>query len=460
MLQGMRTVTLNPKQQRHADILSRLNAKVMTTCQAAELMNKSSRQVRRILSRYRTVGLACLVHGNTGRAPRNKTADSLKETLRALCGKNGPYEDLNTCHLAEILWERHDLSLPRSTLDRLLVDAGLRQRRRQTKPVTRVRRERCPALGQMLQIDGSPHDWLEGRGPRMCLVGAIDDATGQVLYGRFSPTEDQRSYLLLLRAIATEYGIPEAIYHDRHTILRSPREATLDEQLAGVKPMSQVQRVMEELGIEAIPAGSPQAKGRVERLWKTLQDRLTKELRLADITTLEEANAFLPRFLARYNARFTREPKDNHTAFVPLPEDADIPRLFSTKESRMVQNDHTLSFHGLLLQLHKDTLSTSLSGKRVDVHVTPEDELRIYSNKKPLAFHNLDTAIRKGARAKASSAKPPAGDASRIPSPRTEQKEDIPSPWVPQFEVFHNGPSPARDLNFYNKLSNSGGHFP
>lgn len=460
MLWSMRTVTLDPKQQRYADILSRLDAGAMTTSQAAPLMNKSPRQVRRLLSRYRTDGMSCLVHGNTGRSPTNKTADHVLSTLTTLCGRDGPYSDLNTCHLAEILSERHDLPFPRSTLDRLLVQAGLKRRKRRPKPVTRVRRERCPALGQMLQIDGSPHDWLEGRGPRMCLVGAIDDATGAVLYGRFSPTEDQRSYLRLLRAIAVEHGIPQAIYHDRHSILRSPKEATLEEQLQGQKPRSQVQRVMEELGIEAIPAGSPQAKGRVERLWKTLQDRLTKELRLAGITTLEQANAFLPEFLARYNARFSQEPRDKEAAFVPLGRDADLVRLFSTRESRVVQNDHTLSFCGHVLQLHKAALATSLAQKKVDVHVTPEGEVAVYFEKKKLSFCSLDPAIHKGARAQASAAKPEAGDALRILNPASEKNKPTVSPWMDGFEVFHHGPSPEKDLAIYNKLSSSGGHFP
>lgn len=294
----------------------------------------------------------------------------------------------------------------------------------------------------------------------MCLVGAIDDATGEVLYGRFSPTEDQRSYLLLLRAITVEHGIPQAIYHDRHSILRSPKEATLEEQLQGKKPRSQVQRVMEELGIEAIPAGSPQAKGRVERLWKTLQDRLTKELRLSGISTRDQANAFLPEFLARYNARFSQEPRDKEPAFVPLGREADLVRLFSTKESRVVQNDHTLSFCGHVLQLHKAALSTSLAQKKVDVHVTPEGEVSVYFEKKKLSFCSLDPAIHKGARAQASSAKPGAGDALRILHPASDKNEPTVSPWMDSFEVFHHGPSPAKDLAIYNKLSSSGGQFP
>ncbi len=139
------------------------------------------------------------------------------------------------------------------------------------------------------------------------------------LFLGFRPTEDQVGYLLLLRSIAQHYGLPMGIYHDRHTILRSPKQPTLEEQLAGQPPMSQLQRIMAELGIESIAAYSPQAKGRIERLWGTLQDRLTKELRLADITTLEDANAFLPGFSERFNLRFAKAPQDPQSARVPLP---------------------------------------------------------------------------------------------------------------------------------------------
>jgi len=176
----------------------------------------------------------------------------------------------------------------------------------------------------LLQIDGSPFDWLEGRGPRAVLIGAIDDASGKIVFLLFRPSEDQIGYLWLLRSVALGHGLPMSFYHDRHTILRSPKQPTLEEQLAGQPPMSQIQRVMAELGIESIPAYSPQAKGRIERLWGTLQDRLTKELRLAGMTTLEAANAWLPGFIERDNARFAKAPQDPHSAWVPLPEDLDI----------------------------------------------------------------------------------------------------------------------------------------
>ncbi len=235
----------------------------------------------------------------------------------------------------------------------------------------------------LLQIDGSPHPWLEARGPKLCLMGAIDDATGKVLYLRFHPTECQEAYLLLTRTICTTYGLPMAFYHDRHTILRSPKEATIEDELAGTKPMSQVQRVLHALGVESIAALSPQAKGRIERLWKTLQDRLVKEMRLDAIETMDKANDFLPCFLTRFNARFAVAAADAEPVWVALPEDADRARLFSVQEMRTVRADQTLSFLGKTLLLEG---KRSFAGQRVAVHLTPEGELYVYAGDKSDKF--------------------------------------------------------------------------
>lgn len=244
----------------------------------------------------------------------------------------------------------------------------------------------------LLQIDGSPFEWLEDRGPKATLIGAIDDATGKVLFLHFRPTEDQIGYLLLLRNIAQQFGLPMSIYHDRHTILRSPKEPTIEEQLAGKAPMSQIQRVMAELGIESIAAYSPQAKGRIERLWGTLQDRLTKELRLAGITSLERANAFLPGFIARYNARFAKAPRDANSAWVPLPPDLDTNYYFAIRESRKVRADHCVSFLGRTLQLLPEAKGPSLVDKSVTLHILPEGDIHLYHAKRPIRYHQAPAA--------------------------------------------------------------------
>ena len=243
----MRTVTLNQKQQREVEILTRLKARALDVGTAAELLGVSPRQVRRLRARFHREGFQAVLHGNLGRVPANCTDPALVGQILALAGQGGKYQDLNVCHLQDLLDQPEQINIGRSTLDRLLKEAGLRHKARRSAPVHRRRRLRRPAEGMLLQTDGSPFDWLEGRGPKAALIGAIDDATGKIIFLLFRPTEDQIGYLLLLRTVAQSYGIPMSIYHDRHTILRSPKQPTLEEELAGRPPMSQIQRVMAEL---------------------------------------------------------------------------------------------------------------------------------------------------------------------------------------------------------------------
>ena len=383
---------MNPKQQRKVEILTRVEAEALDVSTAAELLGLSPRQVRRLRARFRQEGFQVVIHGNCGRSPVNGTDVSLLERIVALAGPDGKYGDLNVSHLQDLLDQEEKITLGRSTLDRWLKQAGLRQRAQPSAPAHRRRRLRRPAEGMLLQIDGSPFAWLEGRGPKAVLIGAIDDATGKIVFLVFRPTEDQIGYLLLLRTVAQSPGLPMSIYHDRHTLLRSPKQPTLEEELAGQVPRSQIQRVMAELGIESIPAHSPQAKGRIERLWGTLQDRLTKELRLSGITTLEEANLFLPGFTERYNARFAKAPRDPHSAWVPLPADLDLNYYFAVRETRKVRSDHCLSWSGQLLQLLPGPKDPSLVDKSVTVHVVPEGDLYLYHDQHPVAYRPVSAS--------------------------------------------------------------------
>ena len=385
---------LSKKQQRRAEVLNRVSSDKITRDEAGGLLELSRRQLSRVLNGYRIEGLPSLVHGNAGKVPANKTRPESVAAIVALAEKDGKYHGFNICHMHDLLADNEAIALGRSTLDRLLRDNNIISRQSPQKQVRRQRRERSSAEGMMLQIDGSPHDWLEGRGPNMSLVGAVDDATGSIAYGVFRPTEDQAGYLMMLRGIATTRGLPESLYHDRHTILRSPKEPTIDEELAGINPQSQFQRVVGELGITSIPAHSPEAKGRIERLWGTLQDRLVKEMRLEGINSLEQANAFLPGFICRYNKRFAQEPQNPQSAWVKLQPRTDLAYYFSTKESRVVRADHTVSWLGKTLEILPDSRKTCLAGKRVNVHVTPEAELFLYDDKKRLAHRVIQPDAR------------------------------------------------------------------
>lgn len=386
----MGTLELNERQQRRAGILCRVCGGSVSRGEGASLLGVGDRQMRRLVSSYERDGLRSVIHGNTGRSPSNKLKVDTVETIMELSVEGGKYHGFNVCHAHDMLTGSERLSVGRSTVYTLLREAGVVKPRRQVKQTRRKRRERFSAEGMMLQIDGSLHDWLEGRGPRMSLVGAVDDATGKLVYANFRLTEDQAGYLMLLRSIATTYGLPEMIYHDRHTILRSPKEATLEDELAGKLPESQLQRVMRELGIHAIPAGSPQAKGRVERTWGTLQDRLTKEMRLAGVSSIDQANEFLATYMSGYNQRFGREPANPENAWVPLEPGMDIPYYFSTSERRTVKADYTISWKSKTLQILPRPTDRHLVGKTVDVHVAPEGDIYLYDGKVRLDHRPLE----------------------------------------------------------------------
>lgn len=379
---------MNKKQQRRVQVLSALSEGTIAKSDAERLLGLSRRQVNRALKAYEKKGMKSVVHGNTGNIPANKTDQQTVERIKELAGPEGKYYGFNTCHLADMLKDHEDILIGRSTLDRIICPKKTSGRK--TSKIIRRRRQRSSAEGMMLQIDGSPHDWLEGRGPKMCLVGAVDDATGKIVYIRFRPTEDSVGYLMMMRHIAINYGLPQSFYHDRHTILRSPQEQTIEDELAGRQPMSQLQRIMDELGVESIAAHSPQAKGRIERLWGVLQDRLVKEMRLAGISNIDDANAFLPGFIDSYNRRFAVDADDPDPAWVKVEGDIDINYYFSIRESRVVRSDHTLSWFSRMLQIKRDSKDKSLSGKRISVHTTPEGDIYLYDGKQLLEYKQIE----------------------------------------------------------------------
>lgn len=384
----METVTLNRKQQRRAEVLARLDAGSITKSDACHLLGVSRRQVDRMLNSYRERGIGSVVHGNTGRAPTNKTDAAVIEAIERLCCDGGKYEGFNTCHTADMLSLYEHIRIGRSTLGRIMSRSTGKSVG--SHPVVRRKRDRSAAEGMMLQIDGSPHDWLEGRGPRMTLMGAIDDAKGKIIHLRFHRTEDQTGYLMMMRDIAITHGLPGSFYHDRHTMLRSPKAATIEDELEGQEPMSQLERVMASLGVESIAAHSPQAKGRIERLWGVLQDRLVKEMRIAAVNTMEDANCFLPDFISRFNTRFARPAADPQTAWVEMGPGTDIDYYFSIREDRVVRSDQTISFYGRTFQIQEDRCSAPRPGSKVNVHTTPEGDIYIYQGKRRLQYRQAE----------------------------------------------------------------------
>ena len=268
-----------------------------------------------------------------------------------------------------MLAEREGIDLSRSTMRRILLAGGLRSPRIRRASKRYSRRERYPQEGMLLQIDGSRHDWLEGRGPYLTLVGAVDDATGTVPFALFRQQEDAQGYMLMLRDIIDHHGVPLALYSDRHGIFqRSSKEPeSLDEQLRGRRDPTQFGRALEELDIQLIMAHTPQAKGRIERVWGTFQDRLVSELRLAGATTIEQANNVLWDFLPRFNRQFGVPAVVPGTAYRQLPDGVCLDAVLCFKYIRTVANDNTVRFNGATIQLMSDEYRASYARATVEV---------------------------------------------------------------------------------------------
>jgi len=352
---------------------------------AAQLLGLSERHTKRLLAAYRKEGAVALAHGNRGKMPHNIVDREVRSQVEVLGGSK--YAGCNIQHFTELLAEREGIKLSRSSVRRIMMGAGLQGPRKRRAPKHRSRRERYPQEGMLLQTDGSKHDWLEGRGPKLNMVAAIDDATGKVPYGVFREQEDSQGYFLLFREIVTRCGIPVAVYRDRHSIFESAKGAveSIEEQLEGHKKPTQFGRLMEELGITSIPSNSPQGRGRIERLWGTFQDRLRSELRLAGARTIAEANSVLADFLPRYSQRFAVVPAESGSAYRQPPEGFSPDTVFCFKYERTVGADNVVRFGEYRIQIVPSNGRSSYTHARVEVHEKLDGSLAVYYHGQCLA---------------------------------------------------------------------------
>jgi len=371
------SVSLSPREQRRGVVLNQLLAGTLSSEQAAVLLGVSIRQLRRLKSRYQADGPGGLVHGNRGRQPWQALAPEVRARVLELAQHQ--YAGLNQQHLTEKL---HDegLLLGRTTVRELLLRQGVRSPRTRRPAHHRRRRERMPQAGLLVQADGSPHRWLGPDRPPLCLIGGIDDATGMVPWALFREHEDAQGYMEWLWAVTRNQGVPVALYVDRHGIFQRRRRElwSIEEELAGGPLPTQFGRVLQELGIRPIYALSPQAKGRVERLWGTLQDRLVAELRLAGVQTLAEANQFLPIFVGHFNARFAVPPAEAQPAWRAWPTNLQPERVFCFKYERVVHADNTVRFSGSHIQLLPSAERLSWARARVAVHEQLDGGLAVF----------------------------------------------------------------------------------
>lgn len=385
----MGAITLMPREQTRLLVLNALQQCRCTMAEAARLLGLSPRQLRRLRTAYQARGAAALVHGNRGRpSPRRTPARTRDRLLRLARAK---YAGVNFQHLTELLAEHEQLLLSRPTVHRILKAAGVASPRTRRPPAHRTRRDRMPQEGMLAQFDASHHPWLEDRGPALVLHAGIDDATSQIIGAYFGAEETAAGYFHVFRQVAAGPGLPLAAYTDRHSIFVGVprRPLTLEEQLQGQRLPTQLGRAFQELGIQWIPASSPQAKGRIERLFGALQDRLVTELRMAGIRDQAAANAFLPAFIARHNARFARPPAHPEPVYRPWPADGDPDTIFCFKYVRTVANDHTVRLGPHLVQIVPN--GRSYAKARVEVHERLDGTIAVFYQGHPLSITHLTT---------------------------------------------------------------------
>ena len=362
------TISLDGPAQRRLTILTHLLAGELTLDETAVLLDLSTRQVRRLVERFRRDGAAALIHGNRGRPPVNRIDEAQRARLLGLADTR--YAGFNATHLAETLAEEEpEVAVSAKTLLRVFAADGRTPAKTRRRPRHRSRRPRKPRAGMLLQADGSTHDWLEGRGPELSLIGGIDDAIGRFSGATFREQEDAAGYFEMLAQTARGPGLPLALYTDRHGIfVKDPgRPPTLSEQLGGQHPMTQVGRALDALGVRWIPASSPQAKGRSERAWGTLQDRLVSELRRAGASTIAEANLVLAWYLPRFNDRFGVPAEIDEPAWQPWPSAFPIEAELCFHYRRTVTRDATISWDGRALAIPRRRDHESWAGRRVTV---------------------------------------------------------------------------------------------
>ena len=365
----MGNVTLNQREQARLQVLISLLAKHMTIEQASVLMGVSIRQAWRILAAYRKEGAAAIAHGHRGRRAPNATSEETKAAVLHLARTR--YAAVNHTHMSELLSEREGINITRSTLRRLLVSDGEKSPRGRRPTKHRVRRQRMPREGMLIQLDGSYHRWLGKDGPQFTLLLSVDDARVPVANALFCELENTRNYFRLLDGLIRRCGIPLALYVGRHAVFKHTPSAE-----TAAAP-TQFSRAMDELGMQLIFALSPQAKGRVERAAGAFQDRLVSELRLAGATTINDANRVLEDFLPRFNSRFSVPPQESEVAYRALDEGMCLDKILCFKYRRRVARDNTVRYRWRTLQLLPGTDRPTYAGATVDVLEGLDDSLAV-----------------------------------------------------------------------------------
>ena len=377
---GEDMIMARPGEIKRLHVIQKVLERVIKQVEAAEMLSLSSRQIRRVVKRIRLKGDSGIVHKSRGRPSNRRIADKIRNKVLRLYRKK--YEDFGPTLASEKLLERDGVQISDETLRMWLLESGDWKKSRKARG-HRQWRQRKSHYGEMVQMDGSHHDWFEGRGPRCVFMGYIDDAIGEV-FGRFYPYEGTISAMDSLKRYIRKNGLPMSVYLDKHTTYKSTAKPTIQDELDNTQPLSEFERALKELAVEVIHANSPQAKGRIERLFKTLQDRLVKEMRLRGIRTIEEANRFLEEYLPMYNSRFAVCPKGKDNLHRPIGKEVDLDGILCIKTQRALRNDFTVAHNNKLYQV-EDPIHTS----KVIVEDRLDGSIRITYKNRALRFKEI-----------------------------------------------------------------------
>lgn len=368
---GRDIIIMRQKELKRLYVIHKVMEGKLTQVEAAEILSLSDRQISRIVKRIQKEGDRGIQHRSRGRESTRRFPKKLKDKVVRLYLEK--YKGFGPTFTSEKLYETDGIQLSKETVRAWLIEAGHWQKGRIHRRY-RQWRERKWHCGEMVQMDGSHHDWFAGRRPKCVLMGYIDDATGRI-FCRFYEYEGTIPALDSFKRYIVKHGIPLSVYCDKHTTYKSPAEPSIEDEIKGTEPLSEFGRALAELGVKLIYAHSPQAKGRVERMFNTLQDRLVKEMTLRNITTIQEANVFLQSYLCFHNRRFAVKPKEQNDLHRDIPNMLNLDQILCIKTERTLRNDFTIAYNGKLYQLQG-----AVSSKKVFVQERVNGKMLITHN--------------------------------------------------------------------------------
>jgi transposase-like protein len=380
MMVGKDRIIMSQKESNRLYVIRQTLDKAITQDQAAEILGITNRQVRRIVRSVRLEGDVGICHKSRGQQAHNRIADTIKNKAVTLCRQT--YKEFGPTHASEKLLTVHKIRVSAETLRGWFQEEQISYKSRKKRPHRRWR-ERKAHRGEMIQMDGSHHDWFEGRGSWCVLMGYVDDATGTV-YARFYEYEGTLPAMDGFKRYIRLYGLPQSVYLDRHSTYKSLAKQTIEEELNDIRPMSHFEKSLAELGVEVIHAYSPQAKGRIERQFGTFQDRVVKEMRIAGVTNITEGNTFLDGYLPEYNRKFAKEAAEQANYHRPIFSKRALDTILSIKTDRALRNDFTVAHNKILYQI-----MSNIQTKKVTVEERTDGSMYILHNGLRLKFKEI-----------------------------------------------------------------------